>query len=247
MPVVASFENPNLSHLLTRSDSLRSSAERSDGDLSSVDKRVSFNNDVKIKCIPNSKKSNNNKTSSESYSSRETLTPVEVHREAPPINPEDVEAETQKVLQQLEGIECSVSKADPSINAKKQDNRLYGLHALNNLDIAVNGKEVNSMPSYQEVRRNSVSSSNNNLSQCDQPTNQQASGVSVLRPTLNGETPPKPPRKNMTHYAQPALSGLNSDIESISSDIKRYHRKRLQEANNEDSAIASGVMLTILL
>ena len=63
------------------------------------------------------------------------MTPVEVHHEAPPVNPEDVEAETQKVLQQLEGIECSVSKADPSINAKKQDNRLYGLHALNNLDI----------------------------------------------------------------------------------------------------------------
>ena len=74
----------------------------------------------------------------------------------------------------------------------------------------------------------------------DQQPSQQASGVSLLRPTLNGETPPKPPRKNMTHYAQPALSGLNSDIESISSDIKRYHRKRLQEANNEDSAIASG-------
>ena len=71
MPVVASIENPNLSHLLTRSDSLRSSAERSDGDLSSVDKRVSFNNDVKIKCIP-SKKSNNNKTSSESHQSRES-------------------------------------------------------------------------------------------------------------------------------------------------------------------------------
>ena len=93
------------------------------------------------------------------------VTPVEVHHEAPPVNPEDVEAETQKVLQQLEGIECSVSKADPSINAKKQDNRLYGLHALNNLDIAVNGKEVNSMPSYQEIRRNSLSSSNNNISQ----------------------------------------------------------------------------------
>ena len=43
---------------------LRSSAERSDGDLSSVDKRVSFNNDVKIKCIP--KKSNNNKSSTAS-------------------------------------------------------------------------------------------------------------------------------------------------------------------------------------
>ena len=81
----------------------------------------------------------------------------------------------------------------------------------------------------------------------DQPPSQQASGVSLLRPTLNGETPPKPPRKNMTHYAQPALSGLNSDIESVSSDIKRYHRKRLQEANNEDSAIASGQRMVSVL
>ena len=32
-------------------------------------------------------------------------------------------------------------------------NAFYGLHALNNLDIAVNGKDVNAMPSYQEVRR----------------------------------------------------------------------------------------------
>jgi hypothetical protein len=32
-------------------------------------------------------------------------------------------------------------------------NPLYGLHALNNLDIAVNGKEVNSMPSYRDIRR----------------------------------------------------------------------------------------------
>ena len=53
--------------------------------------------------------------------------------------------------------------------------------------------------------------------------------------------PPKPPRKNMTHYAQPAVSGINSDIESVSSDFKRYQRKRLQEQTNEDSAIASGV------
>ena len=44
----------------------------------------------------------------------------------------------------------------------------------------------------------------------------------------------------MTHYAQPAVSGINSDIESVSSDFKRYQRKRLQEQTNEDSAIASG-------
>ena len=43
-------------------------------------------------------------------------------------------------------------------------NAFYGLHALNNLDIAVNGKDVNAMPSYQEVRKRNVrSSANNNL------------------------------------------------------------------------------------
>ena len=162
------------------------------------------------------------------------MAPVEVHREAPPVNPDEVEAETQKVLQQLEvctvnqnwksypkkwwakyyyqapfrqvlnfwirfsifltiskGIECSASKTDPSINAKKQDNRLYGLHALNNLDIAVNGKEVNSMPSYQEIRRNSFGS-NSIISDQPSASNQHpTSGIPVLRPTLNGETPPK--------------------------------------------------------
>ena len=89
------------------------------------------------------------------------------------------------------GIECSASKTDPSINAKKQDNRLYGLHALNNLDIAVNGKEVNSMPSYQEIRRNSFGS-NSIISDQPSASNQHpTSGIPVLRPTLNGETPPK--------------------------------------------------------
>ena len=38
-------------------------------------------------------------------------------------------------------------------------NPLYGLHALNNLDIAVNGKEVNSMPSYREIRRRGLDGS----------------------------------------------------------------------------------------
>ena len=133
MPVVTT-ENPGLSHPLTCSDSLRSSVERSDGDLSSVDKRVSFNNDIKIKRIP--KKLNNTKASlgSEPVTA---ITPVEVHHEN--IKPEEVEAETKQILQQLQGIECSVSNADPSTNAKKQENCLYGLHALNNLDIAVNG------------------------------------------------------------------------------------------------------------
>ena len=81
--------------------------------------------------------------------------------EAPPVHPEEVEAETNQILQQLEGIECSVSSVHPQFQQKivnhenKKDNRLYGLHALNNLDIAVNGKGVNSMPSYQVT--NSIS------------------------------------------------------------------------------------------
>ena len=88
------------------------------------------------------------------------------------------------------------------------------------------------MPSYQAIRKNSLTSASNNNS--DQHT-LSSDAVSVLRDS----TPSKPPRKNMTHYAQPAVSGLNSDLESVNSDFKRYQRKRLQE-QNEDSAIASG-------
>lgn len=170
---------------------------------SSVDKRVSFNNDVRIKRIPQ----NQIKTS---------CSETKVVHQA--IDPEKVESETQLLLKQLEGIECSVSTSEQG----SKDNRLYGLHALNNLDIAVNGKEVNSMPSYQEIRRNSIAHSEQKL-----------------------ETPPKPPRKNMTHYAQPAVSGLHSDLESISSEAKYHRRKTLMQQqaealNNDDSAIASG-------
>merc|ERR1712020_649866 len=102
------------------------------------------------------------------------------------------------------------------------DNRLYGLHALNNLDIAVNGKEVNSMPSYQEIRKreNSVSNSGsvNNLA---------LHHSSDSNSNSNSKVPAKPPRRNspvqrghtqMTHYATPAL--IHSDLESVSSDLK---------------------------
>ena len=142
--------SPNL-ETADRSDSLRSTE---DDDATSFDKRVSFNNDVRIKRIPN-------KTNHAHHNKRgHSPDPPKVTHEAPPIDPEAVEAETQQILQQLEGIECSVSNSAQNTlkSGKKlpQDNRLYGLHALNNLDIAVNGKEVNSMPSYHEIRRNSL-------------------------------------------------------------------------------------------
>jgi hypothetical protein len=198
-------------------DSSRSSPNTVQDDQGTIDKRqVSFNNDVKIRKIPTKAKVENTQKS-EKF---EKFTKEQ-------INPADVEAQTQAILDQLEGIECSVSNLPTSTSVvnpvKTQDNRLYGLHALNNLDIAVNGKEVNSMPSYQEIRLRS------------RPQHQ------------NFDTPPKPPRKapsqsppsvrrGMTHYAQPAISGLYSDLESVASD----NRKIRPENPNEDSAIASG-------
>ena len=44
------------------------------------------------------------------------MTPVEVHHEAPPVNPDEVEAETQKVLQQLEV--CTVNQNWKSYSKK---------------------------------------------------------------------------------------------------------------------------------
>ena len=123
------------------------SASESSSDLSQnsdlKNKNVSFNSDVKVKRIPGLK------NSSENFKKPKNFTKV-FHQ---PVDPSLVKAETAQLLKELEGIECSVSAT--------KDNRLYGLHALNNLDIAVNGKEVNSMPSYQEIRRNSLNSATN--------------------------------------------------------------------------------------
>ena len=195
-------------------DSSRSSPITEPTDQGTLDKRqVSFNNDVKIRKIPLKAKTSGDQKF-EKFTKEQ-------------INPEDVEAQTQAILDQLEGIECSVSTTQPVIENRKTrpenpDNRLYGLHALNNLDIAVNGKEVNSMPSYQEIRLRSRNP--------------------------HFDTPPKPPRKapsqsppsvrrGMTHYAQPAISGLYSDLESVASENRKIIRP---ENPNEDSAIASG-------
>ena len=73
------------------------------------------------------------------------------------------------------------------------DNRLYGLHALNNLDIAVNGKEVNSMPSYQEVRRRTSIGS----------TNSGSGGGGIPNPNRNTET-------NSGEYSPPARSSTTA-------------------------------------
>ena len=58
-------------------------------------------------------------------------------------------------------------------------NPYNGLHALNNLDIAVNGQEVNSMPSYQEVKRRSVGK------------HQQQKGATESSPESYSPPPPK--------------------------------------------------------
>ena len=51
--------------------------------------------------------------------------------------------------------ESGIKRPAATATAPDGANQFYGLHALNNLDIAVNGKGVNAMPSYQEVRRRS--------------------------------------------------------------------------------------------
>lgn len=264
--LASSHPHLGLNKFLQRSDSLRSSGERSDdlGSVSSENKRVSFNNDVKIKRIPNQQKSKLVNNSLIRNSSSEVVENfAKIVLEAPPQNPAAIEAETRQILQQLQGIECSVSPSPDVFQQKKlnnnmrgvstieaiedttkTDNRLYGLHALNNLDIAVNGKEVNSMPSYHEIRRRGSSTNSSDENSLSRPP-------ASKRPN-NFETPPKPPRKapsasppsvrrgmTSTHYAQPAISGLNnSDMEYDS----RSFRKRLAEATTtaEDSAIASG-------
>ena len=242
--------NKNLNLLLRRSDSLRSSGSGGSGSLTSESKRVSFNNDVRIKRIPVKSKLATTNNGNEVAAS--TIIATRVTHQA--VLPEEVEAETENILKQLEGIECQVSTYPPKVPnslaaseaseeaKRKADNRLYGLHALNNLDIAVNGKEVNSMPSYQEIRkRENSNSSVNNLHSSD------SNSSTNLQPPAS-KVPAKPPRRNspvqrgqMTHYATPAL--IHSDLESVSSDLKTYrnHSKRLQDSlNAEDSAICSG-------
>ena len=152
---------------------------------------------------------------------------------------------------------------------EKADNRLYGLHALNNLDIAVNGKEVNSMPSYQEVRRNSqqinpssTSSFSDSNSSPSATLNNSNNSKNNLVTSTASITPSKPPRTKapstsppptsrrgrhiagMTHYAQPAISGLSSSdmMDQLSQDLRFKRRMIASEATTtaEDSAIASG-------
>ena len=140
--------NKNLNLLLRRSDSLRSSGSGGSGSLTSESKRVSFNNDVRIKRIPVKSKLATTNNGNEVAAS--TIIATRVTHQA--VLPEEVEAETENILKQLEGIECQVSTYPPKVPnslaaseaseeaKRKADNRLYGLHALNNLDIAVNGK-----------------------------------------------------------------------------------------------------------
>ena len=131
-------------------------------------------------------------------------------------------------------------------------NPLYGLHALNNLDIAVNGKEVNSMPSYREIRRRGLDGSggsDDNSSTALDRYDVGSSSSNFLPP------PPKPPRKApstsppslrrndaiMTHYARPAtVSSPTSQLDQMMMNRDERFRKRFADSNNDDSAIASG-------
>ena len=296
--------------------------------ISDVNKRVSFNNDVRVKRIPKSKEPITN----DSLSRKKTFNSIKQHfqnlqkkhaaqavaqaghkeaefspcrKESPPEKAEDIAHETNLILSQLKGVECSAStgkpkqtpgrlfasnsvsnlskpdlkrpikdssvsdselkncgeNCDPSGEVKPMqvdDNKLYGLHALNNLDIAVNGKEVNSMPSYHEVKRRS--------SQQMQSFQLDSSGGSAeYSPPLKRNNlaptppPPKPPRKapsmsppslkrEPVHYAQPAISGSDYESRTHSSQMVMQMQRRatqLPSSNSnytptEDSAIASG-------
>ena len=214
----------------------------------------------------------------------------------------DLDTTTTSGIHSGGSTEASATNTSLSSNNtnNSNDNRLYGLHALNNLDIAVNGKEVNSMPSYQEIRRRtSIGSTNsggmqNQLATGNIENNSGTSGE-YSPPTksttiLHTVAPPKPPRKapsqsppslrrgslhsssaleqenmevsqsQMTHYAQPAISGAVSDTEHynnnrnsqsmIHSMMEQLNqssnsKNRLMQQQNalntpEDSAIASG-------
>ena len=119
----------------------------------------------------------------------------------------DLDTTTTSGIHSGGSTEASATNTSLSSNNtnNSNDNRLYGLHALNNLDIAVNGKEVNSMPSYQEIRRRtSIGSTNSGGMQ-----NQTATGNTENNSGTSGEyspptksttilhtiAPPKPPRK----------------------------------------------------
>lgn len=151
---------------------------------------------------------------------------------------------------------CPPREDDLTSHLRREQNSLYGLHALNNLDIAVNGRVVNSMPSYQEIRRQI---NLENSSGSDKTLGNQ-SPQSVQRNQVL--SPPKPPRKSVSvspippekrssmeviHYAQPVSSRNNtgqsakmvsSVMEQLSQDAK-FRRGMMANSAMEDDDITS--------
>ncbi|XP_059089545.1 uncharacterized protein LOC131885497 isoform X2 [Tigriopus californicus] len=145
---------------------------------------------------------------------------------------------------------------DLTSQLRREQNSLYGLHALNNLDIAVNGRVVNSMPSYQEIRRQ-ISLENSTGS--DRHLHNQSPPAVKRNQVLS---PPKPPRKSTSvspippvkrssmeviHYAQPVSSRGNpgqsakmvsSVMEQLSQDAK-FRRGMMANSAMEDDDITS--------
>ena len=142
------------------------------------------------------------------------------------------------------GFSPGGSSSDSTKNLK--ENKLYGLHALNNLDIAVNGKDVNAMPSYQEVRRRNHGNLDSSGGSAE---------YSPPQPRRNGNmvSPPKPPRKapsqsppsmrREAHYAHPVPADTRSSkmvssmMEQLSQDSR--FRRRLAETSGDDDLSSS--------
>ncbi len=137
---------------------------------------------------------------------------------------------------------------ESSSDSKNHNNRLFGLHALNNLDIAVNGKNVNSMPGYQEVRQQYLDSSGNSADYSPQPVKR---NQVISNGTFISSPPNKPPRSKAPsasppsvrrmaataatpHYAQPERSTkmVSSMMEQLSQDSR--FRRRLAETTDDD-------------
>ena len=165
-----------------RSESVRSQA--SDCELSSstsdLNKKVSFNNDVKIKRIPAQKSrlasagdifkraSSPDKNTVQHQKLKEPGVIVEVRKEEPPKDEQDIAHETNLILSQLEGVECRSNL--PSSTKKPQlapkpdivqpgntNNRIASLKSIFS-------NSINNLSSLSAIRNSDKKSSNTNLS-----------------------------------------------------------------------------------
>ena len=155
-------------------------------------------------------------------------------------------------------------------------NELYGLHALNNLDIAVNGKNVNTMPSYQEIRRaaaaaaerhQQLDSSGGSAVEYSPPSparfaNNGGSNSNNVRSTFS--PPHKPPRKTpsrspppphhgrmMSSADRPASQMVSSMMEQLSQDSRFRSRKMMMSTttdhSDDESNIASSTYSSVMM